>query len=277
MRERVGTVAELWRYPVKSMRGERVAEMAVTEEGAAGDRLYALRELKYGGIMSARMFAAMLQLRAICESEPIGGPSASSADLATKPRVRIELPDGGAIRAGDPDADDALSALFQFPVRLERPRQAQLTMDDIEAIREGRAFLPPRSLYDEDVLHVLASGTLDHLRRLEGGSSDFDVRRFRPNIYLDTGTAGGGFVEDGWLGGELAVGDANGVRIVGMRPALRCAMTIHAQDNLRSDPAILRTAARHHAAYVGLFASVGAPGRIRLGDPVWLVMNQAGS
>ena len=263
MRERVGTVAELWRYPVKSMRGERVGEMTVTEEGAAGDRLYAMRELKYGGIMSARMFAAMLQLRAVCESEPAG-----------EPRVTITLPDGRAIRAGDPDANDALSALFQFPVRLERPRQAQLTMDDIEAIREGRAFLPPRSLYDEDVLHVLASGTLDHLRRLEGGSSDFDVRRFRPNIFVDTGTAGDGFVEDGWLGGGLVIG---GVRIVGMRPALRCAMTIHAQDELRSDPAILRTAARHHAAYVGLFAAVGAPGCIRVGDPVWLVRNEAGA
>jgi len=264
MRERVGTVAELWRYPVKSMRGERVGEMVVTEEGAAGDRLYALRELKYGGIMSARMFAAMLQLRATCESMPAG-----------EPRVTITLPDGGAIQAGDRDTDDALSALFQFPVRLERPRQAQLTMDDIDAIREGRAFLPPRSLYDEDVLHVLASGTLDHLRRLEGGSSDFDVRRFRPNIFVDTGTAGDGFIEDGWLGGDLEVGDASGVRIVGMRPALRCAMTIHAQDELRSDPAILRTAARHHAAYVGLFASVGAPGRIRVGDPLWLVRNES--
>lgn len=260
MRTQVGTVAELWRYPVKSMRGERLNEMTLTERGAVGDRLYAMRELKYGSIMSARIWAAMLQLRAVCEHEPAGDAPA---------RVRIELPDGSAMHAGDPGADEALSALFRHPVRLERPRgDAPLTMAEIEEVREGRTFLPPRDLYDEDVLHVLASGTLEHLRRLR--PSDFDPRRFRPNVYVNTGAEPDGFVEDGWLGGELEVGDG-GVRIVGMRPALRCAMTIHPQDNLAADPAILRTAAQHHGAYVGLFAAVGAPGRVRVGDRVWLV------
>lgn len=260
-RRQVGMVGELWRYPVKSMRGERLEQMVVSERGAAGDRLWAMRELKYGGIMSARLFAAMLQLRAACEHDPAGGAPS---------RVRIELPDGKTIHAGDPGADEVLSSLFGFALRLERPREGPLTMEEIEAIREGRAFLPPRDLYDEDVLHVLASGTLAHLRRLRRGDSDFDVRRFRPNIYVDTGACTDGFVEDEWLGGELELG-ADGVRVVGMRPALRCAMTIHPQAELAPDPAILRTAAQHHGAYVGVFASVGAPGRIRSGDPVWLV------
>jgi uncharacterized protein YcbX len=260
MRRQVATVAELWRYPVKSMRGERLSEMALTERGAVGDRLYAMRELKYGSIMSARIWAAMLQLRAVCEREPVGG---------APPRVRIELPDGTAMHADDPGVDQTLSALFRHPVRLERPRgDAPLMTAEIDEITKGHAFLPPRDLYDEDVLHVLASGTLEHLRRLS--PSDFDPRRFRPNVYVDTGAEADGFVEDGWLGGELEIGD-DGVRIVGMHPALRCAMTIHPQDELRTDPAILRTAAKHHGAYVGLFAAVGVPGRICVGEPVWLV------
>ena len=85
MRKKVATVAELWRYPVKSMRGERLSEMVLTERGAVGDRLYAMRELKYGSIMSARIWAAMLQLRAVCERAPADGAPA---------RVRIEFPDG---------------------------------------------------------------------------------------------------------------------------------------------------------------------------------------
>ena len=264
MRTRVGTVAELWRYPVKSFRGEPLDEMVLTERGAIGDRLYAMRELKYGSIMSARIWAAMLQLRAVCERDP------NAQALA---RVRIELPNGSAILADDTNVDNVLSALFQHPVRLERPRgDAPLTMAEIEEIRERRAFLPPRDLYDEDVVHLLASGTLEHLRRL--GPSDFDRRRFRPNIYIDTGVEPEGFVEDGWLGGELEVGDG-GVRIVAMRPALRCAMTIHPQDELRADSNILRTAAQHHGAYVGLFAAVGSPGSVRIGDPVWLVRDDA--
>ncbi len=260
MRQPIGTVAELWRYPVKSMFGEQVDEMTVTERGTVGDRLYALRELKYGGIMSARLFAAMLQLGAVCERAPAPGIAA---------RVAIELPNGKTIYADDRDASDVLSEFFQLPVRLERPRDAPLTMEEIEAIREGRAFLPPRDLYDEDVLHLLASGTLAHLRRLQAGS-DFDLRRFRPNVYIDTGARSDAFIEDEWVGGELEIGEEN-VRIVGIRPALRCAMTIHPQTELPADSAILRTAAQHHAAYVGVFAAVDAPGRIRCGDQVSLI------
>ena len=259
MKTRIGTVAQLWRYPVKSMRGELLNEMTLTERGALGDRLFALRELEYGAIMSARIFASMLQLRAVCESEPIAG---------AEPRVRIEFPDGHRIHADDPAADSALSALFEHPVRLERPRgDMPLSMSEIDEIRAGRAFLPPRDLYDEDVLHLLASGTLDHLRRL--CPSDFDPRRFRPNVYIET-NASDGFVEDGWLGGELEIGE-DAARIVGIRPALRCAMTIHPQAELHADPAILRAAAQHHGAYVGVFAAIGAPGRIRVGDAAWLL------
>lgn len=259
MKTRIGTVAQLWRYPVKSMRGESLNEMTLTERGTVGDRLFALRELKYGAIMSARMFASMLHLRATCERGPIDG-----AEF----RVRIEFPQGTSIYADDPRADSMLSALFEHPVRLELPRgDVPLSMSEIQNIKEGRAFLPPRDLYDEDVLHLLASGTLDHLRRL--CPADFDVRHFRPNVYIET-DASDAFIEDGWLGGELQIGE-NAVRIVGIRPALRCAMTIHPQAELRADPAILRTAAQHHAAYVSVFASIGRPGQIRVGDSAWLV------
>jgi MOSC domain-containing protein len=92
MRTSVGRVGQLWRYPVKSMRGEQVRELIVTERGAVGDRLYAIRELKYGALMSARMFASMLQLRAVCEPADESGAVSS---------VRIELPDGTAIHAED--------------------------------------------------------------------------------------------------------------------------------------------------------------------------------
>ncbi len=259
MKTRVGTVSELWRYPVKSMCGEQLSAMMLTGSGAVGDRLYAVRELKYGAILSARIFPAMLRMRAACEVEPAG---------IETPGVRTELHDGSRIRAEDLQSNDVLSGLFEHPVRLERPRGGTpVTVAEIDAIREGRSFLAPRDFYDEDVVHLLASGTLDHLRRL--CPSDFDPRRFRPNIYIDSGSESRGFVEDGWLSGELEIG-GGGVRIAGIRPALRCAMTMHAQEDLRTDPAILRTAAQHHDAYVGVFAGVASPGLVRVGDPVWL-------
>jgi uncharacterized protein YcbX len=134
-------------------------------------------------------------------------------------------------------------------------------------------FAPRRDFFDEDVIHVVATGTLEHLRSLRDGS-DFDLRRFRANIYVDTGAEADGFIEDRWLNGVLEIGGS--ARVVGMRPAIRCAMTTHPQDELPRDVAILRTAWQYHQAYVGVFASVGAPGRIRVGDPVVLAESRAG-
>jgi uncharacterized protein YcbX len=74
-----------------------------------------------------------------------------------------------------------------------------------------------------------------------------------------------GFVEDDWVGGTLEIGE---VRIVAMQPALRCVMTTHQQSELGRDLRILRATARHHSAKLGLFASIGAPGKVRVGDPV---------
>ena len=60
------------------------------------------------------------------------------------------------------------------------------------------------------------------------------------------------------------------MKIVAMKPALRCVMTTHAQTDLPRDLSILRTAARHHQATLGVFAEIGAPGTVRVGDPVYL-------
>jgi uncharacterized protein YcbX len=253
----VGVVSQLWRYPVKSLRGERLREMTVTAEGVLGDRAYALRELQYGAIMSAKMWPWMLELRARWRGEPDRGG-----------RVELELPDGSVLDGQAPQAETALSALFKHPVRLEHTRQAPITPADIEKIQKGEAFLPQWKFYDEGPLHLLASGTLRHLRRLEGGDSDFDPRRFRPNILIDTGRDDGEFIEDRWLSGILEIGGA--VRIGSMWPAIRCVMLTNPQKELRHDPAILRAAAQHHQAYVGVFAGAETPGIVHVGDPVML-------
>ncbi|HZP45115.1 MAG TPA: MOSC N-terminal beta barrel domain-containing protein [Candidatus Binataceae bacterium] len=255
MQRQIGTVQAIWRYPVKSLRGEALAEAQIDERGIVGDRRWALRELARGGIMSARIWAAMLQLGARYESSD-GGAT-----------VYLELPDGRSMRAGDPLTDQALSAIFGREIRLEAVRRERLSPADLEAIMRGEAFPPARDFFDEDVLHLIASGTLAHLRELRP-AADFDPRRFRANIYIDTGAEHDGFIEDRWLEGELVVGER--VRIVGMRPAIRCVMTTHPQPDLPRDVSILRTAAQHHDAYVGVFAAVGESGSIRLGDPVVL-------
>ena len=159
-----------------------------------------------------------------------------------------------------------LSELLGRRLQFVPVRRGRLTPAEIEAVIRGDAEPPKRDL-DEDVMHLIASGTLAHLRILKP-DADFDPRRFRANIYVDTGAEAAGFIEDRWVDGVLEIGAT--AQIGGIRPAIRCVMTTHAQPGLPRDMSILRTAAQHHAAYVGVFASVAVPGRVRVGDAVVL-------
>ena len=272
----VGIVAALWRYPVKSMLGEQVAEMQITERGPLGDRAYALREIETQHIVSAKKFPSLFHFRATYAEPP-------AADRFVP--VTIRLPDGTTIAAEDPNVSEVLTAALGRKVKMERCDTAgreragidpKTVFADVpvEKVIPGltEETMPPHfglshgTFFDSAPMHVIASGTLRHLAKLTAGSI-FDVRRFRPTIFVDTGLSDDRFVEDEWEGRTIAIGSA---RIIQPRAALRCVMTTHPQDDLPRDYAILRTAAQHHSANVGVFAQIGAPGKIHLGDPVFI-------
>jgi uncharacterized protein YcbX len=127
--------------------------------------------------------------------------------------------------------------------------------------------LPEGTFFDCAVVHVLATTTLDRLRALYP-QGRFEVRRFRPNIVVQTNGDQEDFVENTWVGRTLALGDAVRLSITG--PCPRCVMTTLAQGDLPKDPGILRTAAQHNQVNVGVYASVLQGGTVRRGDPVWL-------
>jgi uncharacterized protein YcbX len=277
-RREVGRVAALWRYPVKSMLGEQVAALEIAARGAAGDRVWALREIATRQIASAKKFSRLFEFRAAYEEEP------SAARL---PRVLIRLPGGEIIHADDAGASEAISAALGRKVVLEKSDAAQAeragidprtVFGDVPVSTINPEFtaetlpdsygLARGTFFDSAPIHLLASGTLRHLTGLGGAKSIFDPHRFRPNIYIDTSGADDGFVEDVWERGTLAIGAS--VRIAAMRPALRCVMTTHPQGDLPRDYGVLRAAARHHRANVGAFAAIGAAGIVQIGDPVFL-------
>jgi uncharacterized protein YcbX len=277
-RRQIGVVKDLFRYPVKSMRGERLSEVDIGAHGVIGDRAYALREAN-GRIVTAKKRANMLEFGARYDAPPVPGALAP---------LRITLPDGRTVEAQAPDASAMLSAVLGRPVVLARaqsdqPNQAEIDPATIfgdvpvEIVKPGFTAatmpdsfaLPPGAFFDSGSIHVLASGTLAHLRTLIGADAQLDPRRFRPNILVETEPGVEGFLEDDWLEGTLEVGES--VRIVQMRPTLRCVMTTHPQADLVRDLRILRTAAQHHHDHIGVWASIGATGTVRIGDPVVLV------
>jgi uncharacterized protein len=277
-RSQVGLVKELFRYPVKSMLGERLTEVQIGLKGVIGDRAWALRELN-GRIVTAKKWANMLGFCASYDGLP------EPDQLAP---VKITLPDGSTVHAGDADASEVISSYLARPVKLERSRPdehsraeidpatvfgdvgvANVTPPFTEATLPDTFGLPHGTFFDSAMIHVVATGTLDHMRSLVGADAQLDSRRFRPNIVVETDPRLTGFVEDEWVGGTLEAGPA--VRIVALQPALRCVMTTHQQSDLVRDLRILRAAAKHHNAKVGVFASIGAPGKVHVGDPVWLL------
>jgi uncharacterized protein YcbX len=110
---------------------------------------------------------------------------------------------------------------------------------------------------------------VDHLRELQGGASKIDRRRFRPNIYIESGPAWSGFVEDSWIGGSLEIGGT--VRIQEFQPTIWCVTSTLAQEDLPRDLSILRTIANNHKGCFGAYATVSKPGLVHVEDPVVLL------
>jgi uncharacterized protein len=275
-----GTVCELWRYPVKSMLGEQSPELKITTAGVVGDRAWALRELETGRIASAKKHPRLLEFRAGYETEP--GPGAPG-------RVRIEPPGELAFFADDGDASERLSSILGMPLRLEnRPYPSEKTSIDRTnvfgdvPVSQLKPDWTPETMPDHfqlmassfkeiGPLFVVTSGSIQHLRDLQGGTARIDRRRFRPNIYIDSGPSAGRFVEDGWLGCTLLVGEE--VRLSGLEPTVWCVTSTLAQEDLPRDLSVLRTAAQHHKGCLGVYASVASEGEVQLGNPVSLAVS----
>ena len=130
--------------------------------------------------------------------------------------------------------------------------------------------LPEGTFFDCALVHLLTTATLDRLRELYQ-QGRFEARRFRPNIVVEPGDDLRDFVENAWIGGTLAIGEAVRLSITG--PCPRCVMTTLPQGDLPKDPGILRAAAQHNGVNVGVYASVLRGGSVRRGDPVTLAMD----
>jgi uncharacterized protein len=257
----VGHIAELRRYPVKSMRGESLVRAGVGPGGLDGDRRFAVIDTESGRVASAkspRKWASLLDLRA----ELRGGV------------LLVTAPNGTEYRSDRDDLDTVLSRLLGRSVRLRGSPPAAVAIEiewpDVPGLSgagmESVEALPVGGYFDLAPVHVLTTATLRHFREL-APRCDFDPRRFRPNVLIETVPELTGFVESAWVGRALWVGD---VRLDVTAGCSRCVMTTLAQPDLAADPEILRAAVAHNAAAVGAYATVPQLGEMGAGFPVWL-------
>jgi uncharacterized protein YcbX len=286
--QQAGSVVALWRYPVKSMMGEELNASRLTQRGVLGDRAYALVDRSTGKVASAkhpRKWPRLFDFRAAYVDTP--------RHDASLPAVRITLPDGTVLATDQADLNSVLSRELHRDVTLEEAERglqpvvestlpnpwaprAEEYWPDMEGLDHRDTVtdfdLPEGTFFDLAVVHVLTTATLDRLRELYP-QGRFEVRRFRPNIVVRTPDDANGFVENDWVGSTVRVGDEVRLGITG--PCPRCVMTTLPQGDLPKDAGILRTAAQHNHANVGVYAAVVQGGEIRRGAAVMVEQSVA--
>ena len=234
----LGTVTQLFIYPVKSMRGVEIAEAHAGLNGIYGDRRYAFVRGDLAGRDSFPWMTGRQQPRMVTY-EP-----------------RFERP---------PTADEPYPPLF---VRTPGGEELSVTDAGLQQRLEGEYrgalnFLcSGRGNYDSQHISLFSLSTLEALERESGVA--IDRRQFRANIYMDLPEAQP-FAEDAWLGRIVQIGSA----VVGItKKDKRCMMINLDPGDGTQRPQVLRTVARYHEEQAGIYANVLVPGIIRPGDRI---------
>jgi uncharacterized protein YcbX len=260
----IGTVQQIWRYPVKSMAGERLRECEVGSLGLPGDRGWAVRDEIKSEIKTGTRIPLLMRCASEYREEPAG---------ENVPQVNIKFPDGSSVASDDPEINNRLSAVLGAAVKLwprqpasdkehyRRPGTAARVIAPLTDIPGFRALLPtltklpnldatlraafsrtpdepipdisnlPRELFeftsppgtyfDAFPIHVLTTASLRVMAQ-SNTAADWDVRRFRPNFFVETVAEIAGLVESEWAGRILRIGTAE---VKCEMPCVRCGMT----------------------------------------------------
>ncbi len=307
----IGTIREIWRYPVKSMAGEKVEACEVAPNGLAGDRGWALRDESTGEIRGGKKWPALLQCHALFLDAQTTGPH--------RAHVSIRFPDGSTVNSDAADVSTRLSDYLGVPVSLwsvqpasdkvhyrrkqpgaslirpllrsktfrravqsiisytpfDAQLRAQLSREPDEPIPNLVDMSPeilefatrPGTYFDAFPVQMLSTASLNAMRKINP-AADWDVRRFRPNLLIETPPEIEGLPESEWANRRVGIGD---LELTCTIPTVRCGVTMHPQTDLPKDPSILRTIVRDAAQNLGIYATVTTKGTVKTGDPVELI------
>jgi len=254
----IGNVDSLWRYPVKSMRGEELDEAFASYSGIYGDRVFAFRSsANHKGFpyFTAREQRKLLQYR----------PRFRHPDRASRPINLIE--------AQSRNANPLLADLAELIVDVETPDGKTVAIDDpvlIEMLRDDvdqkhqvTLMQSQRAMTDCRPVSIFS---LQSARQLgEETGTPMDKRRFRANVYVDLASAGG-FAENEFVGRSLRIGPKMVVSV--LERDARCMMITLDPDTGEKEPAILKKVAQAHDGMAGVYGAVMVEGMLHKGDPV---------
>jgi hypothetical protein len=232
----IGHIEAIFRYPVKSMAGQRLEAADLGWYGLDGDRRLAFRRLRDQSEFPWLTASKVPDL--VC-FKPV------ARDLESDSPTHVRTPDGKEMAV----FGDELAA--EVGLRHGAPVQMM-------ALKHG--------IFDEAAVSVISVETVREICDVAGTSPD--VRRFRPNVVVRLGKPGA-FQEDGWVGGILWFGEAGqGPGVSVMMKDVRCAMVNFDPDSARPAPAVLKTIVRMNENQAGVYGSVFRIGRLSVGQAV---------
>jgi MOSC domain-containing protein len=259
----IGTVESLWRYPVKSMRGEELDELFASYAGVYGDRLFAFESSagrKGFPFFTGREERQMIRYRPrfrnpnkaarpvnLADAESLGPGVNPLSAHPTELMIDVEMPDGKTIAIDDPALIDHLRT------NIDENHQLTLRRSD-KAMTDCR----PLSIFAVQSAKKLGEET----------GIIVDKRRFRANVYLDL-TSSDGFAEDALVGRSMRIGSRVVVSVLERDP--RCMMITLDPDTAEKSPAILKAVAQAHGGMAGVYGAVLVEGMMHKGDQVELL------
>jgi len=236
----IGQVEAIFRYPVKSMGGERLDAAKLGWHGLEGDRRLAFRRIDD---RSGFPWLSASQLPDLLRFAPHRREEGAQGDLPT----HVRTPDGKEMPVFGEDLATEVGRRLGAPVQVMQ-------------LRHG--------IFDEASISVIASETVREIGRLAGRSTD--VRRFRPNVVVRL-LRPIPFQEDEWVGGVLSFGEGDDAPAIAVTMRdVRCSMVNFDPDSATPAPEMLKAVVRTHQNTAGVYGTVTRIGRLAVGQAIFL-------
>jgi uncharacterized protein YcbX len=236
----IGQIEAIFRYPVKSMRGEPLEAATLGWHGLDGDRRFAFRRLDVSGgfpWLTAGKLPDLINFT----------PQRRQDGNGEAPPTHVRTPEGEEMPLFGETLAEEVGRRYGSPVQMMQ-------------LNHG--------IFDEASISVIATDTVREICRLAGRSAD--VRRFRPNILVRP-TRAVPFEEDQWLGGVLTFGEADDAAAVNVTMRdVRCAMVNFDPDGGSPAPEVLKAVVRANENNAGIYGTVTRIGRLTVGQTVFL-------
>ena len=240
----IGHVEAVFRYPVKSMAGERLEAADLGWHGIEGDRRLAFRRLDH---RSGFPWLTATKLPDLILFAPHRREGIAEGDLPT----HVRTPDGKEMPVFGDDLAAEVGRRYGGPVEMMQMKHG---------------------IFDDASISVIASDTVREIGRLAGHSPDvrsLDVRRFRPNVLVRL-LRPSPFQEDEWVGGSLSFGDGDDAPAIAVTMRdVRCAMVNLDPDSATPAPEVMKAVVRANQNTAGIYGTVIRIGRLAVGQRIF--------